>query len=95
MKCLDCSFDEGTLLKEFNPDKNYTWYELSEMTEICASCGSENISTVNKYNVLIEIPDTDLLEVDIKEIIKKGLEPIILSKIEKTKITVNEVQNEN
>ena len=94
MKCLDCSFDEGTLLKEFDPDKNYTWYELSEMTEICASCGSENISTVNKYNVLIEIPDTDLLEVDIKEIIKKGLEPIILSKIEKTKITVDEVKND-
>ena len=43
MKCLDCNFTEGTLLKEFNPDKNYTWYELSEMTEICASCGSENI----------------------------------------------------
>ena len=94
MKCLDCNFTEGTLLKEFNPDKNYTWYELSEMTEICASCGSENISTVNKYNVLIKIPDTDLLEVDIKEIIKKGLEPIILSKIEKTKITVDEVKND-
>ena len=43
MKCLDCSFTEGTSLKEFDPEKNYSWYELSEMTEICASCGSENI----------------------------------------------------
>jgi len=43
MKCLDCGFDKGTLLKEFDPEKNYTWYELSEMTEVCASCGSENV----------------------------------------------------
>ena len=43
MKCLDCSFDEGTLLKEFDHNKNYSLYELSEMTEVCASCGSENI----------------------------------------------------
>ena len=45
MKCLDCGNDEGTLLKEFNSEKNYSWYELSEMTEVCASCGSENIKT--------------------------------------------------
>lgn len=44
MKCLDCGFDEGTLLKEFDSDKNYSWYELSEMTEVCASCGGENIT---------------------------------------------------
>ena len=50
MKCLECGFDEGTLLKEFNPNKNYTWYELSEMTEICASCGSENIKTTEEKN---------------------------------------------
>ena len=45
MKCLDCGCDEGTLFKEFqeNPDQSYSWYELSEMTEVCASCGSENI----------------------------------------------------
>jgi len=43
MKCLDCNFDEGTLLKEFDNESNYSWYELSEMTEVCASCGSENI----------------------------------------------------
>jgi len=43
MKCLDCGFDEGTSLKEFDPKKNYSWYELSEMTEVCASCGSENV----------------------------------------------------
>jgi len=43
MKCLECGFDEGTLLKEFDSEKNYSWYELFEMTEVCASCGSENI----------------------------------------------------
>ena len=43
MKCLDCGCDEGTLLKEFDNAKNYSWFELSEMTEVCASCGSENI----------------------------------------------------
>ena len=41
MKCLDCGCVEGTLLKEF--DNKKSWYELSEMTEVCASCGSENI----------------------------------------------------
>lgn len=45
MKCLDCGCDEGTLLKEFDNEKNYSWYELSEMTEVCVSCGSENIKT--------------------------------------------------
>ena len=30
MKCLDCSCDEGTLLKEFDNEKNYSWYDLSE-----------------------------------------------------------------
>ena len=45
MKCLDCNFNEGTLLKEFDSEKNYSWSELSEMTEVCASCGSENIET--------------------------------------------------
>ena len=45
MKGLDCGFNEGTLLKQFQeqPEQNYSWYELSEMTEVCASCGSENI----------------------------------------------------
>ena len=45
MICLDCGCDEGTLLKEFqeNPEQNYSWLELSEMTEVCVSCGSENI----------------------------------------------------
>ena len=45
MKCIDCGFTEGTLLKQFQeaPEQNYSWYELSEMTEVCASCGSENI----------------------------------------------------
>lgn len=45
MKCLDCNFDEGTLLKEFDSEQTYSWYDLSEMTEVCASCGSENIKT--------------------------------------------------
>ena len=43
MKCLDCGCVEGTLLKEFDNEKNYSWYELSEMTEVCVSCRSENI----------------------------------------------------
>ena len=36
MKCLDCGCDEGTLLKEFQekPNKNWSWYELSEMTAV-------------------------------------------------------------
>ena len=47
MKCSDCGFNEGTLLKQFKeqPEQSYSWYELSEMTEVCASCGSENIKT--------------------------------------------------
>ena len=45
MKCLYCNFDEGTLLKEFDSEKSYSWYELSQMTEVCASCGSEYIQT--------------------------------------------------
>ena len=47
MKCLNCGCDEGTLLKEFeeNPKENYSWYDLSMMTEVCVSCGSENIET--------------------------------------------------
>lgn len=47
MKCLDCNFDEGTLLKEFDNEKNYSWYELSQMTEVCFSCGSKNINITN------------------------------------------------
>ena len=50
MKCIDCGFTEGTLLKQFQeaPEQNYSWYELSEMTEVCASCGSENIKLINE-----------------------------------------------
>ena len=54
MKCLDCNFDEGTLLKEFDNESNYSWYELSEMTEVCASCGSENILTESEDQIYIE-----------------------------------------
>ena len=43
MKCLNCNSSEGTLLKEFDNEQSYSWYDLSEMTEVCASCGSENI----------------------------------------------------
>ena len=31
------------LLKEFDNEKSYSWYDLSQMTEVCVSCGSENI----------------------------------------------------
>lgn len=48
--CLDCNSDEGTSLKEFNPDKNYYWSELAEMTECCVSCGSTNIKNLNERN---------------------------------------------
>ena len=44
MKCNDCGADEGTLLKEFDSNSSYSWSELAEMTEVCACCGSENIS---------------------------------------------------
>jgi len=56
MKCLDCGFNEGTLLKQFQeqPEKNYSWYELSEMTEVCASCGSENIKTESENIILCD-----------------------------------------
>ena len=43
MECLDCGFDEGTLLKEFDCEKSCSYGELAEMTEVCASCGSENL----------------------------------------------------
>ena len=36
-----CDCNEGTLLKEFDDEKSYSWSELAEMTEVCASCGSE------------------------------------------------------
>ena len=54
MKCLECNFDEGTLLKEFDNEKNYSGYELSEMTEVCASCGSENIETNQQAEIICQ-----------------------------------------
>ena len=44
MKCNDCGCNEGTLLKEFDNEISYSWEDLSKMTEVCASCGSENIN---------------------------------------------------
>ena len=41
--CNKCGSDEGTLLKEFDNNKSYFWSELSDMTEVCASCGSEDL----------------------------------------------------
>ena len=35
-----CECNEGTLLKEFDNEKSYSWSDLAEMTEVCASCGS-------------------------------------------------------
>ena len=43
------------------------------------------------FSVRIDIPDTDLYNTDIKEIIYQGLKPIILDKIEKTNIDVIEL----
>ena len=45
MICLDCGCNEGTLLKEFqeNPEQDYSWHDISMMTDVCVSCGSENI----------------------------------------------------
>ena len=39
MKCKHCESDEGTMLKEFDPEKSYDYSELAEMTEVCVSCG--------------------------------------------------------
>jgi|TARA_B100000315_G_scaffold205778_1_gene199701 hypothetical protein len=36
-----CECNEGTLLKEFDNEKSYSWSDLAEMTEVCASCGSD------------------------------------------------------
>ena len=36
-----CDCNEGTLSKEYDNEKSYYWSELAEMTEVCASCGSE------------------------------------------------------
>ena len=51
-KCLDCGCDEGTLLKEFQeqPNKSWSWYELAEMTQVCVSCGAENIERKKSKN---------------------------------------------
>ena len=43
------------------------------------------------FSVRIDIPDTDLYNTDIEEIIYQGLKPIILDKIEKTNIDVIEL----
>ena len=43
--CNNCNSDEGTLLKEFDNNTSYSWEELSEMTEVCASCGSDVIKS--------------------------------------------------
>jgi hypothetical protein len=43
MNELKCDCNEGTLLKEFDPEKSYSWEELSNMTPVCASCGCEEI----------------------------------------------------
>jgi citrate lyase beta subunit len=43
------------------------------------------------FSVRIDIPDTDLYNTDIEEIIYQGLKPIILDKIEKTDIDVIEL----
>ena len=42
--CNDCGASEGTLLKEFDHNKSYSYSELAEMTEVCACCGSDNLS---------------------------------------------------
>lgn len=44
LKCLDCGCDEGTLLKGFDNEKSYFYSELTEMKQVCASCGSENLN---------------------------------------------------
>ena len=41
--CNKCGSNEGILLKEFDSNKSYFWSELSDMTEVCASCGSEDL----------------------------------------------------
>ena len=43
------------------------------------------------FSIRIDIPDTDLFDVDIEEIIYAGLKPIILDKIENINIDVIEL----
>ena len=43
------------------------------------------------FSIRIDIPDTDLLDIDIEKIIYTSLKPIILDKIEKTNIDVVEL----
>lgn len=38
--CVTCSSDEGFMLLEFDSEKSYSWADLSDMTECCASCGT-------------------------------------------------------
>ena len=42
--CNNCKSDEGTVFKEFDPNKAYSWDELQSMSIICASCGEEVIN---------------------------------------------------
>ena len=57
-----CDCNEGTLLKEFDNEKSYYWSELTEMTEVCASCGSEQ---PKQSGMLFEIPE----EIDESEVV--------------------------
>ena len=54
LKCLDCGSDEGTLLKGFDNEKSYSWAELSQMKEVCCSCGSENLKSIKGGNKINE-----------------------------------------
>tara|TARA_Y100001937_G_scaffold106551_1_gene148280 strand:- start:47 stop:223 length:177 start_codon:yes stop_codon:yes gene_type:complete len=56
-----CNCNEGTLLKEFDSEKSYYWSELTEMTEVCASCGSEQ---PKQSGMLFEVPE----EIDKSEV---------------------------
>ena len=44
--CKDCDSYEGTLKKEFDNEKSYSWGEVAEMIDVCVSCGSENLKEI-------------------------------------------------
>ena len=57
-----CDCNEGTLLKEFDNEKSYSWSELAEMTEVCASCGSDKPNQEEDESEVERGYDTDSTE---------------------------------
>jgi hypothetical protein len=50
-----CDCNEGALLKEFDDERSYSWSELADMTEVCASCGSDKSECCDANIILTDI----------------------------------------